>query len=170
MNNKQLGFLFHKELCIQCHACESACKNWRMTEKGIQWRQITHIWQGTYPDISGYSLSLSCYHCADPECMKVCPTKAIYKNQEHGIVLINPDQCVGCRRCLDACPFDVPKFGSNGRMQKCDMCFGDPDIFETKNPPCVRTCPVHALELKWMDDKEKMECEKNIMKDLASTP
>lgn len=170
MKNKQLGFVFKKEDCIQCHACESACKNWRMTENGIRWRSIIHIWHGTYPDISGQTLSISCMQCAEPECIKVCPVQAIYKNEDNGIVLVNHDKCIGCKRCFKACPFKVPQFGSDGLMQKCDMCFSDPDIFETQNPPCVRMCPVQALEIKWMDKEEKMENEQEIIETLSMLP
>ena len=166
MSNKELGFVFKKELCIQCHACESACKNWHHTGPGVKWRRIAHRWQGSYPFVSGYTLSLACMHCLNPECTRVCPAGAIKKHPDTGAVLVEPSKCIGCGRCLKACPVKAPQFGADGRMQKCDLCYGDPAVFDTSEPPCIRACPTQALSLQWRTPQEKADDERQ-MTDLA---
>lgn len=152
----EFGFVFNKENCIQCLGCETACKSWRKVELGVRWRRVFNVWEGEYPNVKCGALMLSCQHCAEPECERVCPVDAIKKRAD-GAVLVDTKKCIGCRACFEACPFDVPQFGADGHMQKCDMCLtlGSGDVL----PPCVRTCPTHALELKKMSPEEKKERE-----------
>ena len=77
MSDKQLGFVFVKENCIQCHGCEVACKSWRNVELGVKWRRVENIWEGTYPNVTCMSASVSCMHCIEPACVDVCPEEAI---------------------------------------------------------------------------------------------
>lgn len=136
------AFVFTPELCIQCHACESACKNWRKTENFVKWRRVTAIESGTFPDTKVTYRSVSCLHCEKPACMEVCPVKAISKTEE-GIVLVDEERCIGCRLCSRACPVDAPVFGVSGKMQKCDLCVNiEP---KEQRAPCVRMCPTGAL-------------------------
>jgi len=135
---------FIPDNCIQCHGCEVACKNWRNVELGIKWRRVDTIWRGYYPKIKSDFTSIACMHCADPSCIKVCPVGAIEKEPSEGIVLVKQEKCVGCRACLAACPYAVPQFGADGKMQKCDLCFGKINDYLCV-PPCVGTCPTKAL-------------------------
>ncbi len=166
MNNDQWGFVFIKENCIQCHGCETACKSWRMVSSGIKWRRVENIWHGSYPQVKCSSLSISCMHCVEPACIDVCPVTAISKDPGDGIVLVDVEKCIGCKACFDACPYDIPQFGINGTMQKCDMCFpgkpGGPGTPEDA-PPCVSTCPTQALLLKKMTVAMKKETEERFL-------
>ncbi len=166
MNNMQWGFVFVQENCIQCHACEVACKNWRFTEGNVKWRRVENLWNGSYPQVSSSTMSISCMHCVNPTCVEVCPTNAIRKRPEDGVVLVDSELCIGCKACLQACPFQVPQFGADGVMQKCDMCLTEGKVSEAGNPPCVRTCPTKALELRQMSVEEKLEMEKTMLKDM----
>ena len=162
MNELELGFRFDREKCIQCHGCETACKMWRSTERGVAWRRVLNIWSGSYPDVTCASLSVGCLHCAQPACAGACPTGAISKRAADGAVLVDRALCSGCRACLDACPYGVPQFGADGLMQKCDMCIASQktsDAFPGA-PPCVRTCPTGALELTRLPVEEKVQSEK----------
>ena len=162
MSDKQFGFKFVVENCIQCHGCEVACKSWRGVELGVKWRRVENIWEGTYPKVTCKSASVSCMHCLEPACMEVCPVEAISKRPEDGIVVVDRNACIGCEACYEACPFDVPQYGGDGIMQKCDMCVGE-RAAGTEAPPCVATCPTEALALVMMDAAEKQAAEKEMM-------
>ena len=172
--NQEYGFTFDPDRCIQCHACEAACKSWCGTEQGIRWRWVTAIWSGIFPQVSLTSISMACQHCVDPECVKACPEAAISKREADGAVLVDSELCSGCQACLDACPFDVPCFGDDGLMQKCDLCRSGPG--EPIMPPaCTATCPTGALQvsLKPIPDKQQEETRlqaqlKHVGKALAS--
>jgi anaerobic dimethyl sulfoxide reductase subunit B len=158
MSEKQFGFVFVKEDCIQCHGCQVACKSWRNLELGVIWRRVLNIWVGAFPTVSCMSASVSCMHCVEPSCMAVCPVDAISKRPD-GIVMVDREACTGCQACAEACPFDVPRFGTDDKMQKCDMCVGERNV-GAEDPPCVMTCPTGAIGIRLMDASEKLAAEK----------
>ena len=147
---KQYGFYIRTDRCVQCHACELACKSSNEIERGLRWREVRNLWCGEFPDISNRSISFACAHCESPACAEVCPEGAISKRSEDGIVVVDAEKCVGCRTCGTACPFQVPRYGGNGRMQKCDMCLER--INRGIEPLCVETCPGEALKFGDLDD------------------
>lgn len=155
------GVSFIQDNCIQCHGCEVACKSWRCVELGARWRRVEHIWKGSYPGVKNVSASVACMHCVAPACVEACPEGAITKRDGDGVVVIDSETCTGCETCREACPFDVPQFGRDGKMQKCDMCVDEID-YSAETPPCVRTCPTQALKFVQMSIEEKMAVEKNI--------
>jgi anaerobic dimethyl sulfoxide reductase subunit B (iron-sulfur subunit) len=107
-------------------------------------------------------------HCVAPVCLEVCPEAAISKRPSDGIVVVDKDKCVGCETCLEACPFSAPAFGSDEKMQKCDMCLDEIDHAKGELPPCVKTCSTEALTLVEMDKKQKVEMEQVLTKMMAS--
>jgi anaerobic dimethyl sulfoxide reductase subunit B (iron-sulfur subunit) len=154
---------FNQDNCIQCHGCEVACKMWRSVELGVTWRRVKHIWSGSYPRIKNISASVACMHCLDPVCVEACPESAIRKRPENGIVEVDRDKCVGCKTCLEVCPFQAPQFGMDGKMQKCDMCIDTIDLTADK-PPCVKTCPTESLLFVMTTPKEKKTMEEYMLK------
>jgi formate dehydrogenase iron-sulfur subunit len=86
-----------------------------------------------------------CLHCAQPACAAACPTKGMEKTKA-GPVVWHPERCMGCRYCMIACPFEVPKFQFDSptpQIIKCDQCWDR--VQEGKPPACVETCPEEAL-------------------------
>ena len=165
MITEQMGFDFDTQRCVQCHACEIACKSLHHIELGLKWRRVVNIWDGQYPEVINRTLSLSCMHCGDPACEAVCPSGAISKRTEDGIVVVDRDKCIGCHSCFLACPFGVPQFGRDGRMQKCDFCLDR--LMEGKEPACVATCPTEALHFGAMGSLAKKKTEKASQKILT---
>ena len=162
MSDKQFGFQFVVENCIQCHGCEVACKSWRGVELGVRWRRVENIWEGAYPKVTCRSASVSCMHCLEPACVEACPVEAISKRASDGIVVVDRETCIGCQTCSGACPFGVPQYGGDELMQKCDTCVGERTA-GTEIPPCAATCPTGALSLVMMDAPEKQAAEKEMM-------
>lgn len=165
MNELQWAFSFHQDQCIQCHGCEGACKIWRRTEPGVKWRRVLNLWQGDYPNVTCAAVSISCQHCAEPACVAACPSQAITKREADELVVVDRSLCTGCRACLAACPFDVPQFGADGLMQKCDLCQSEQTgpVMDASSPPCVHTCPTGALELVKGSASMKITMERSMM-------
>lgn len=140
--NKQYGFLIKIENCIACEKCVAACREHnKLTVDTPDRRRVT-----MYPDGKGslVSLSTSCMHCADPNCVRVCPAGAISK-AECGIVSVDQTKCIGCKYCYEACPYGVPRYNSKG-MDKCDCC-QTAGLPAGSTPYCVQACLFDAL--KW---------------------
>ena len=154
----QYGFDFDTNRCVQCHACELACKSLHHIEFGVHWRRVVSLWSGEYPNVVNRTVSLGCLHCGEPACEAACPTGAITKRAGDGIVVVDEETCIGCRCCFLACPFGVPQFGSDGKMQKCDLCVDR--LMEGKEPACVATCPGEALHFGTMEALARKKTEK----------
>jgi anaerobic dimethyl sulfoxide reductase subunit B (iron-sulfur subunit) len=164
---KQYGFWFEMDRCVECHACEVACKAEHNVELGIQWRRVTNVWSGSFPNVTFKTISLSCMHCAFPACEAVCPVGAIQKQADTGIVTVDPSKCIGCHSCFFACPFGVPQYGDDGTMQKCNLCIDR--LAKGQEPKCVSTCPANALHFGTMEELAQMAQEKVATKLVAST-
>jgi sulfite dehydrogenase (quinone) subunit SoeB len=103
------------------------------------------------------NVPMSCMHCEEADCVTVCPTGASYKRPEDGIVLIDPDKCMGCNYCSWACPYGARELDQNeGVMRKCTLCVDRiydlalPE--EERQPACVLACPTHARHFGDFDD------------------
>lgn len=148
----QLGFYFDQTRCTGCDTCLIACKDWHeydLGEEPANWRWVEELEEGVYPNPSVAYMAMSCLHCMHPSCMDVCPSSAISKRVEDGIVLVDREQCIGmddCGACESACPYQAVRFGSgeNARMQKCDFCLERWQ--QGLLPVCVTACPMRALD------------------------
>lgn len=164
--------------CIGCQTCAEACKMENNVPAGMRWsRTITENSEvmdgptGEFPNLKMSYLPMSCQHCDNPSCQKVCPTGATYTDDD-GRVLIDYDKCIGCRMCMSACPYNVRQFNwkdpqydpehgygdkdvaarVQGVVEKCTLC-----VHRTKEglkPQCVVCCPTHARVFGDLDDSE----------------
>ena len=143
-----LGLLYDSTLCIGCKACVAACK--RENEMPPEFLPHTEQPYWDQPlDISGKTLTVikvyrhgtmdkkdqeengyafikkSCMHCVDPSCVSACPVSAMQKDPVNGVVSYDKDACIGCRYCVAACPFGVPRFTFDQafpQINKCQLC------------------------------------------------
>jgi len=155
----QLGFFFYQTRCSGCQACVLACRQWHNeSDDALDYITILEKEGGKFPEVHVRWLFLSCFHCQNPPCIRICPVRAIYKRPEDGIVIVDPVRCVGKEECgapcMQACPYDAPKFleEAGAKMEKCDGCLDR--LQEGKAPICVAACPLHALEFGAMSDWE----------------
>ena len=164
----QYGFYVETQRCIDCFACELACKQWHGIKAGtVTWRKVHEIASGKFPSVTRTFLSLSCMHCGDPACAAVCPTGAISKRAEDGIVLVDQAKCIGCHYCFYACPFGIPQYDQDGKMAKCDFCLDR--LQDGKEPACVATCPAGALHSGTLEELARLAEQKAAIRLAAST-
>jgi molybdopterin-containing oxidoreductase family iron-sulfur binding subunit len=95
--------------CVGCHACTIACVAENKLPPGVVYRQVVEEEIGTYPRVSMRFIPRPCLHCDEPPCVPVCPVNATYKRPD-GIVVMDYDRCIGCRYCMNACPYNSRYF------------------------------------------------------------
>ena len=123
----------HK-VCTGCKTCTLACS---LSHHEICNPALSrvHIMKWT---AEGLDVPVVCRQCTKAPCAAACPVGAVQKNQKTGAWLIDPQTCIGCRDCLQACPFGaISLHPENGEVLKCDLCEG--------NPQCVKFCEIGAL-------------------------
>ena len=163
----QLTFLFDSSLCSGCFSCVVACQDQNdFAGNDIAFRKVTAYESGQYPDAIISYVSTACFHCGDAPCIMVCPTGAISKNLNNGIVTVNREVCVSCHSCELACPFGSPKFADDGHMIKCDMCSTGLD--NAMIPACARACPTGALGIGTLDEVSELKTKEASIKILGS--
>jgi anaerobic dimethyl sulfoxide reductase subunit B (iron-sulfur subunit) len=147
----QLGFFFDQTRCCGCYTCIAACRQWHRSP--IARRRVETFEEGEFPDVKVTFLSLSCLHCDAPACVASCPTGAVWKRKEDGVVLFNSQDCLGkddCGRCRSACPYRAIGFGVDDKVEKCDLCGQRIDSGE--KPICVLACITRALDVGPMEE------------------
>ncbi len=175
---KKLGLVIDLDICVGCHACATACKEWNTGGHsaplpdfnaygddawGVWFNRIHSFEEGGADGTSEHARTVhfpkSCLHCEDAACVTVCPTGASYKRAEDGIVLVNPDTCIGCKLCSWACPYGAREFDEDaGVMKKCTLCIDR--IYNTnlpeqdRVPACVSTCPAQARHFGDLGDPD----------------
>ena len=148
--------------CTGCYNCQLACKDehcgndWRpyaapQPLTGQFWMKVQENVRGTRPKLRIHYLPQLCNHCEHPACMDVCPVGAITK-REDGLVLIDPDTCIGCSQCKEACPYDAIYF--NEELGICQKCTGCAHLLDHGHslPRCVDACPTDALRFGEEDE------------------
>jgi formate dehydrogenase iron-sulfur subunit len=149
------ALLYDGTMCIGCKQCEAACaeKNKLSYNDAIaaEGQQSDHKFTVVLTKGEKFIRKL-CMNCSDPACVSVCPVGALQKTAA-GPVIYDENRCMGCRYCMVACPFGVPKYEWNKvlpRVQKCTMC---PDrVSQGRATACAEACPTGATKFGDRDD------------------
>src|SRR5438552_5810598 len=118
----RFGFVIDHRKCIGCHACTLACKAENDVPLGAFRTWVKYIEKGEFPNTRRYFTVLRCNHCTDAPCVTICPTVALYKRPD-GIVDFDRDRCIGCKSCMQACPYDALYIDPHTHTAaKCHYC------------------------------------------------
>jgi formate dehydrogenase beta subunit len=145
--------------CTGCRSCQLACKQWnqqpaKQTKNYGTYQNPPDLQPNTWTlirfqeiamkdNVKWYFRKDGCMHCTDAACVKVCPSGALY-HSDMGTVGINHERCIGCKECVTACPFDIPRYDqATDKVYKCDLCLTR--IQAALEPGCVKACPTGAL-------------------------
>ena len=146
----RLGFLLDSDSCIGCHACTVACKSEHDVPLGVNRTWVKYIETGSFPNVSRHFSVMRCNQCDDAPCMTICPTNALYR-APNGVVDFNDDNCIGCKGCMNACPYDALYINpATNTAQKCNFC--NHRIEQDLEPSCVVVCPTHAIKVADLDN------------------
>ncbi len=146
------GFVIDNRKCIGCHACSTACKSENEVPLGVYRTWVKYVETGRYPHNRRHFQVTRCNHCANPPCVRICPTEAMYQRDD-GIVEFDNSVCIGCKACMQACPYDAIYIDpETNTAAKCHYCAHRTDI--GLEPACVVVCPEHAIIAGDMDDPE----------------
>ena len=141
----KVSLMFFKKDCMGCHACEIACKQEHGLGVGPRLVRIVE----NSPDF----IPVYCHHCAKAPCLESCPVDAISKDPR-GIVLIDNTLCIGCKECIEACPFGAMQFDDDLEIAvKCDMCVER--LNNNERPACSQACGTRCIF--WGDTKALSE-------------
>ncbi len=182
----QYGMVIDMTHCIGCHTCSVACKVANNVPNGIWWNRVLtdggptmDTARGQYPNNTLNHVSISCQHCSNPACTKVCPVGATYKDRDTGIVRQDYDRCIGCRMCIAACPYtgvrsynwEAPKYSidfaagdievpahQKHTVEKCTFCYHR--IAKGEKPACMVLCPGRA---RYYGDLEDPNSEVSVL-------
>jgi Fe-S-cluster-containing dehydrogenase component len=164
----QKGWMIQLDKCIGCETCAIACKSENNTRplssplpfkngrgvipEHVSYRWVVKVEAGTYPSPTVTFVTSACNHCQHPACIASCPIPgAITKLPATdplapGVVLIDQSLCIGCRNCVQACPYGAPQFNVHtGKVEKCTFCLHR--LQAGLQPACVTTCVGNALHM-----------------------
>jgi Fe-S-cluster-containing dehydrogenase component/formate-dependent nitrite reductase membrane component NrfD len=144
------GFVIDQRKCIGCHACTVACKEENRVPLGAFRTWVKYVERGTFPDTRRYFAVLRCNHCDAAPCVTICPTVALYRRPD-GIVDFDGSRCIGCKSCMQACPYDALYIDPDTHTAaKCNYCAHRVEV--GLEPACVIVCPEQAIVAGDLDD------------------
>src|SRR5215471_3632053 len=145
------GFVIDQTRCIGCHACTVACKEEHQVPLGVFRTWVKYVEKGEYPHTSRHFGVMRCNHCDSAPCVTICPTKALYRRSD-GIIDFDNQRCIGCKSCMQACPYDALYIDPNSNTAaKCNFCAHR--VETGLEPACVIVCPTQAILAGDLDDR-----------------
>ncbi|GGL96211.1 formate dehydrogenase subunit beta [Pseudomonas asuensis] len=168
--------------CIGCKACQVACSEWNELRDEVGHNHGTYdnpadltsdTWtlmrftehENQVGDLEWLIRKDGCMHCAEPGCLKACPSPGAIVQHANGIVDFNQDHCIGCGYCITGCPFNIPRISQKDhKAYKCTLCSDRVSV--GLEPACVKTCPTGAITFGTKEDM-KHHAEERIV-DLKS--
>ncbi|CEG29344.1 4Fe-4S dicluster domain-containing protein [Bacillus sp. B-jedd] len=155
------GMMIDTRKCVGCYACRVSCQMQNELPVEVSFIKFHEKETGIFPNVRNEIMPVQCQHCEDAPCESVCPTKATYTTEE-GIVLVDPDKCIGCKYCMVACPYQArTQDHLTGVVEKCRFC--SELVAEGGQPACVSTCISNARIFGDLDDPNS-EVSKAIVK------
>ncbi len=174
-HQEEVAKLIDVTTCIGCKACQVACSEWNDLRD-----EVGHN-VGVYDnpaDLTAQSWTVmkyneveengrlewlirkdGCMHCADPGCLKACPSPGAIIQHANGIVDFQSEQCIGCGYCIAGCPFDVPRLNKeDNRVYKCTLCVDRVSVGQ--EPACVKTCPTGAIHFGTKEQMKELASER----------
>ena len=146
------GFVIDQDRCIGCHACTVACKDEHKVAVGVFRTWVKYIEKGSFPDTSRHFGVMRCNHCEQAPCIEICPTSALFK-RDNGIVDFDNSRCIGCKSCMQACPYDALYIDPDtSTAAKCNFCAHR--VEANLEPACVVVCPTQAIMTGDLDDPQ----------------
>jgi Fe-S-cluster-containing dehydrogenase component/formate-dependent nitrite reductase membrane component NrfD len=144
------GFVIDQTRCIGCHACTVACKEENGVPLGAFRTWVKYVEKGEFPSTRRHFAVLRCNHCDHAPCVTICPTVALYRRAD-GIVDFDGSRCIGCKSCMQACPYDALYIDpATHTAAKCHFCAHR--IERGLEPACVIVCPERAILAGDLDD------------------
>lgn len=146
------GFIIDNRKCIGCHACTTACKSEHDVAVGVNRTYVKQVEKGEFPNTRRIFSVMRCNHCTDAPCVEICPVEALY-TREDGIVDFDNNRCIGCKSCMQACPYDALYIDpETNTAAKCNYCAHRVEV--GREPACVSVCPEHAIIAGDMDNPD----------------
>ncbi len=137
------AFLIDHDTCIGCHACTVACKAEHEVPLGVNRTWVKYIERGEFPDARRFYSVNRCNHCDDAPCVSICPTTALFRRDD-GIVDFDDSRCIGCKSCMNACPYDALYINPETQTaHKCNFCSHRIEV--GLEPSCVIVCPTQSI-------------------------
>jgi len=136
------SMVIHVDRCVDCERCKAACAK---TNNVPSYGYRTTILEREVPDAIGLKrefIPVLCNHCNIPQCTRVCPTKATYKDPQHGIVMMDTTKCIGCLTCQMGCPYNARYFHEEKMaVDKCSFCWESRLSKGESLTACAEACP-----------------------------
>jgi len=146
------GFIIDKRKCIGCHACTVACKTENRVPLGVNRTWVKYVEKGRFPHVRRVFQVNRCNHCEKPPCVEICPVGAMFQRHD-AIVDFNSARCIGCKACMQACPYDAIYLDPDrSTAAKCHFCGHRIEV--GLEPACAAVCPEHAIIAGDLDDPE----------------
>jgi Fe-S-cluster-containing dehydrogenase component/formate-dependent nitrite reductase membrane component NrfD len=159
------GFVIDQNRCIGCHACTVACKEEHTIAVGVNRTWVKYIEKGIYPDTRRHFAVLRCNHCDDAPCIEICPTLALFRRPD-GIVDFDNERCIGCKSCMQACPYDALYIDPDrNTAAKCN--FDASRIDMGYKPACEVVCPTQAILSGDLDDPNSLVSKRIAMEKVS---